>query len=124
MACSSSLVHGALSIINCQSILEQGTPSLARLNESFLLFVGLCVGVSCAEVSSVPGQSSSFSTETGAAHPDGPPSQPHTLHRSQVTNGNRLQQRVADSLTLMSFCFHLMPPLPSAVTLQRTFGFC
>ena len=87
----------------------------------FFFYLSLCVCVSCAEVSSVPGQSSSFSSETGAAHPDGPPSQPHALHRSQVTNGNRLQLCVTDALALISFCFHLMPQLPSAVTLQRTF---
>lgn len=107
------------------TVLEQGTSFLACFSVHFILFVCLCVcvPVSCAKVSSVLGQSSSFSSETGAAHPDGPPSQPHTLHRSQVTNGNRLQLCVTDALALISLCFHLMPQPPSAVTLQRTFSF-
>lgn len=86
--------------------------------------MSVCVGVSGEEVSGVPGQSSSLSSEAGAAHPDGPASQPHTLHRSQVTNGNRLQLCVTDVFALMSFCFHLMPRLPSAVTPQSTFSVC
>lgn len=93
-------------------------------SECFTLFVCLSVCVSGAEVSGVLGQSSSLGSETGAAHPDGPPSQPHALHRSQVTNGNHLQLCVTDVLALISFCFHLMPQLPSAVTLRRTFSVC
>lgn len=117
MARLSSLVYGTLYVTSCQSILEQGISFLAGSSERLTLFVCVRVCVSCAEVSSVPGQSSSFSSETGAAHPDGPPSQPHALHRSQVTNGNRLQLRVTDAVALISFCFHLMPQIPSAVTL-------
>lgn len=51
-------------------------------------FICLCNYGSGEEISRVLGQSSSFCSETGAAHPNGPPSQPHTLHRSQVTNSN------------------------------------
>lgn len=75
-------------------------------------FLCPCVGASCAEVSGVPGQSPSLGSEAGAAHPDGSPSQPHALHRSQVTNGNRLRLRVTDGPALVSFCFHLMPQPP------------
>lgn len=83
----------------------------------------LCVHASGEEVSSVPGPSSSFSTKTGAAHPDGPPSQPHAVHRSQVTNSNHLRLCVTDAFAPICFsAFALMPRLPSAVTLWRTFS--
>lgn len=49
-----------------------------------LVFV-LCLPASGAEVSHFLGQGSSLRSEAGAAHPDGPPSQPHALHRCQVT---------------------------------------
>lgn len=76
--------------------------------------VVLCVPASRAEVSHILGQGSSFGTEAGAAHPDGPPSQPHALHRCQVTNGNRLQPHAACAITLASLRFHLMrQPLSS-----------
>lgn len=78
------------------------------------MFVCVCVVISGAEVSSVPGQSSSLGSEAGAAHPDGPASQPHALHRSQVTNGNRLQLCVTGALIFISFHFHFTPQLPSA----------
>lgn len=81
------------SVINSQSILQRVFNSAP-----------LCAHVSCAEVSSVLGPSSSFSSETGSARPDGPPSQPHALHRSQVTNGNHIQLCVTDVFTLISFC--------------------
>ena len=104
------------SVLNCQCIL--GTSFL------FLYVFSSFTCVSCAEVSSVFGQTASFSSETGAAHPDGPPSQPHVVHRSQVTNGNRLQLCVTVVPALISFRFYLMPQLPSAVTLQKTFSAC
>lgn len=82
------------------SILEQGTSFLAPFEEYSPPFC-VCVHVSGEEISSVPGQGSPLSSKTGTAHPDGPPSQPHALHRSQVTNSNRLRLCVTDVFALM-----------------------
>lgn len=76
--------------------------------------VVLCVPASRAEVSHILGQGSPLGSEAGAAHPDGPPSQPHALHRCQVTNGNRLQPHTACAITLATLHFHLMRQLLSS----------
>lgn len=77
-----------------RSVLGHQSSSERQLGLSFCftlyLLICLCDHASGEEVSGVPGQSSSVSSETGAAHPDGPTSQPHSLHRSQVTNSNSL----------------------------------
>lgn len=73
-----------------------------EVNKLVNLNVVLCLPASGAEVSHLLGQGSSFRSEAGAAHPDGPPSQPHALHRCQVTTAsNRLHP-----ISIPVFPFH------------------
>lgn len=68
-------------------------------------FICLCNDGSGEEIPRVPGQSPSFRSETGATHPNGPPSQPYALHRSQVTHSNHLRLwRVR--INMYGICFH------------------
>lgn len=83
-------------------------------------FLCFCDHGSGEAVSSVLGQSSSFSSKAGTAHPDSSASQPNALHRSQVTNSNRL--RLCVTFLFICVCLPLVPLLSFAVTFE-SFGF-